>query len=365
LSDKIKKAEPVAKPIEPVKIAKPVSIPTHKVDDKVDDAEDNLIPVAVNANKNDDAYSLDKKSSKFIDFVNDIASSIHNFNSNIGVAKMQVFLGFNKDNKPLFWIPSETPHVIITGSSGSGKTSILHSILAHLSNYSGNDVRYIIIDMKNLLPKLYNTNDIRDNNNKLTLDPFEDDTFNVDKFIRILNKIEHIIENRRKLGAEYNLTNDIEFELCKKDGIETFKNFKRIFLVIDEFPALLAAADVANAQIVVDKLRNIGNIGRAFGVHIVISSNTIVSTSLNVNIQPLIINMGLCYVGVRSSQTVKANINIPPTQKNLQFTANFDCKNSTDTGNTYGNIATIDFDDGKKSFDVYKELLEIIQKKMK
>ena len=69
-------------------------------------------------------------------------------NNDIPLGNLQCLLGESMDGKKVWMNLEDNPHMIIAGTTGSGKSSLLNNIIANLFNY--HDVNLFLIDPKNI-----------------------------------------------------------------------------------------------------------------------------------------------------------------------------------------------------------------------
>lgn len=169
------------------------------------------------------------------------------------------------------------PHMLVAGTTGSGKTIFLHSILVSLLHqYSKDDLELLIIDPKQTdfiqyedLPNLYGGEVVIDAEQALEM-------------LQRLNTIDK--EERTQL-----------LRSCRSRDIDSYneKNphnkMKRIVVVIDEYSDLIQAAEMqGNRKSFEDNLRMLLQRVRNLGIHLIIAtqrpSAQIVTGALKANI---------------------------------------------------------------------------------
>lgn len=190
---------------------------------------------------------------------------------------LDVLAGQKPDSSIDIFDVSKAPHILISGTTGSGKTVFLYSMIVSLiSQHSKDDLEIVIVDPKQTdfhffkgIPQL------RDN--KIITDPEET--------LRMLDEINSIEKERRtQLLIESN-SRDIESYNTKNPS----NRMKRLVVFIDEYADLVKAAEMlgirkdfeARLCMLAQRVRNLG-------IHLVIAtqrpSATIVTTALKANI---------------------------------------------------------------------------------
>jgi hypothetical protein len=306
---------------------------------------------------------------RYLEFKQDILDAVDNYETNLGSAKPKFFLGYGSNVEhadiPLFWTPSDTPHLFLAGGTGSGKTSLLHSVLISMNAYNRENIGWNILEIKQTLPKLYFKN-------KASLPNVDKNEDWVDIVISTIKMYRKRISNLQAIGADFNITNDTEFEMYKQLYLQTkdpaykrFSIYRRFILVLDELPAILAEISRVKGneavQGVLNDLTYIGNLGRSFGVHMLISSNTWTSSNLPANISPILTNSGLLFIGEKGSATMKGDIVVPSRQRKMEFVTNFPISTC---GIKQGKLALIDFKDGVSNYQNYLDLKNTIEKRI-
>ena len=163
----------------------------------------------------------------------------------IGIVKdRSIFAGVNDCNEPLFIDLDSLPHILVAGTTGSGKSVMMNNIICCLLRNS-KDIKptFYMIDTKRVELSLY-----RNIPNCCMVTELED-------AIELLDDICETIDSRYKI---------MEMNSWKKmpDYIS------RIVVVIEEFGDLMSIGKKAAEQYIV----KIARLGRACGVHLIIST---------------------------------------------------------------------------------------------
>lgn len=196
---------------------------------------------------------------------------------NASSGNLDILAGQKPDSNIDILDVSKAPHILISGTTGSGKTVFLYSMIVSLiSKHSKDNLEIVIVDPKQTdfhffkdLPHL------RDN--KIITDPEE-----ALKMLDEINSIEK--EHRTQMLIESN-SRDIESYNAKNPS----NPMKRLVVFIDEYADLVKAAEMlgirkdfeARLCMLAQRVRNLG-------IHLVIAtqrpSASIVTTALKANI---------------------------------------------------------------------------------
>ncbi|MGL5379327.1 FtsK/SpoIIIE domain-containing protein [Clostridium sp.] len=181
-------------------------------------------------------------------------------------------------------------HGLIAGQTGSGKSTLLHTIiLSGVKNYSPDDLNIYLMDFKEGIEfKLYAKYNIP----HIKLIALESQ---VEFGESILEFMVREIQERGKLFKAN------EVENLKGYVQKTGKKIPRILLIIDEFTNLFTTSQGAqitrhNAQL----MNKIINQGRAFGVNVLMASQTIKNTS-DTTLAPETIEQMAVRIGLKCS----------------------------------------------------------------
>ena len=172
---------------------------------------------------------------------------------------------------------SKAPHLLVAGTTGSGKTIFLYSIIVSLlKKYGCKDLQLLIIDPKQTdfiffddLSQLYGGHVITDAEEALEM-------------IRRINEVDK--EERTEL-LKSNKSRDIESYNAKNPG----NRMKRLVVIIDEYADLIQAAEMQGTRKEFEKLLvMLAQRVRNLGIHLVIAtqrpSAQIVTGALKANI---------------------------------------------------------------------------------
>lgn len=148
---------------------------------------------------------------------------------------------------------SKTPHMLVAGATGQGKSYLLYHILF---NFILKDCDVYLIDRKKVLTKLKNIVGLEN----VADDPPEDEDSSI---FKVMKKVEQIMDERERfLNENYGEDFDVSF---------TDEGWKPLILCIDELGALSSEMSTKKSKEFYDILANIIQKGRATGVNVIIS----------------------------------------------------------------------------------------------
>lgn len=162
---------------------------------------------------------------------------------------LQFLLGESDDGKDLWADMSQNPHMIVAGAPGSGKSVLLHNMIANAAKHE--DVTLYLCD-----PKGVEFNHYRDEKtNKLIAGIAS----SYDETLEMLDYLIEEMEDRYKILAEY-----------KKQSIEQFPNtFNKIMFIIDEASDLMLQDRSKQFE---TKLVRLAQKSRAAGIYLVLGT---------------------------------------------------------------------------------------------
>lgn len=191
--------------------------------------------------------------------------------------KLSIIAGQMPDGKFELLDIAKAPHLLVAGTTGSGKTIFLYSIMVSLLEQFGkNEIEFLIVDPKQTdfvffddLPNLYGGRVVTD----------------ADEALEMLNQINEVDkENRMKM-----------IRACKSRDINSYneKNpnnrMKRLVVIIDEYADLIQTAEMqGNRKKFERSLSMLAQKVRSLGIHLIIAtqrpSANIVTGVLKANI---------------------------------------------------------------------------------
>lgn len=161
-----------------------------------------------------------------------------------------IFMGIDNDGYPVVINLNKSPHILVAGTTGSGKSCMINNIICNLLKYSKGQCRFTLIDTKKV--ELSKYKDIENcnvvTNAEQALDVLSD----------ICNKIDYRYDSLNQLGV------------TKIDD-----SFYREIIVIEELNDLM----MASKKSVEKYLVKISQLGRACGIHLILATQRpVVST---------------------------------------------------------------------------------------
>lgn len=164
-------------------------------------------------------------------------------------------LGIASDLTPLALNIASLPHLMVAGASGSGKSSLLHTIVCSLlMRTTPEELRLLLVDLKRTELGRY------DGIPHLVSPPVDE----ADRAIGALENLASEIERREALLAKRGVQ---DLDAYNRVAAE---KLPRILCVVDEFAELMLQSSKRVETAVV----RIGQLGRACGVHLVLATQS-------------------------------------------------------------------------------------------
>lgn len=189
---------------------------------------------------------------------------------------LNVIVGQNAENEIVIEDIAAMPHLLVAGTTGSGKTVFLYSVVVSLMHqYSPDEIQFLIVDPKQTdftffegLPNLYGDHIITDAHEALTM-------------INNINNNDK--EERTQLLRESKCRDIISYNQKHPE-----KKMRRLVVIIDEYADLIAASDNnGNRQEFERTLNMLAQRVRNLGIHLIIAtqrpSAKIVTGSIKAN----------------------------------------------------------------------------------
>lgn len=188
----------------------------------------------------------------------------------VGQMKLPLLLGMNHRGEKCAIDLAEQPHVLIAGSTGSGKSVFETNLIAALSTHkSPDELKLYLVDTKRVDLTLFEK-----------LPHVKETAKDVEDWYLLINGLHHQVQSRNKLFELLSVRNIAEFNK-KKLGLDCQEDvLPYIVLVIDELADLIEKDKEERAKYggkdkdcpepkVIDALKRLIQICRASGVHVI------------------------------------------------------------------------------------------------
>ena len=189
---------------------------------------------------------------------------------------LNVIVGQNAENEIVIEDISTMPHLLVAGTTGSGKTVFLYSVVVSLMHqYSPDEIQFLIIDPKQTdftffddLPNLYGNHVVTD----------------AEESLNLINRInDNDKEERTHLLRESKCRDIISYNQKHPE-----RKMPRIVVIIDEYADLIAASEnIGSRQEFERTLNMLAQRVRNLGIHLIIAtqrpSAKIVTGSIKAN----------------------------------------------------------------------------------
>lgn len=174
-------------------------------------------------------------------------------------SKLCVPLGKNIMGKTMFMEINKTPHLLVAGSTGSGKSSCINSmIVSILMRTKPSEVKMVLIDPKKVEMGMYN-------GAPHLLMPVVTDA---KKASVALQKMVYEMERRYDLFNETSTKNVEDYNRLKDNSGNHAERLPYIVIIIDELADLMLVA----AKEVEDSILRITQLARAAGIHLIVAT---------------------------------------------------------------------------------------------
>lgn len=196
----------------------------------------------------------DKAQTIYVDVPNKRVKTLHYKDAPKGKGKF--FIGMAIDGKPVFSDMEELCHVLIAGTTGSGKSVFLNTLICSLIQAPPSEVRLVMIDPKRV--ELTPYNGIPHLTRPVITEP--------DKAVDALGEAVQEMENRYQTFTECGVKKLSEYN----ESAERFQadEMPRLIIIIDELSDLMIASEGEVETPIV----KIAQKGRAAGIHLVIAT---------------------------------------------------------------------------------------------
>lgn len=178
-------------------------------------------------------------------------------------SKLLVTLGKNIMGKPVYCEINKTPHLLVAGSTGSGKSVCINSIIISiLMRTKPEEVKLVLVDPKKVELSMYNCI-------PHLLTPVVTDPKKANEALkRIVQEMEERYEKFSETGTK-NIAGYNEYiEKHNQKGEGKIPKLPFIVVIIDELADLMLVA----AKEVEDSIMRITQMARAAGIHLIVAT---------------------------------------------------------------------------------------------
>ena len=170
-------------------------------------------------------------------------------------------------NSPVSFIIGDDPaHILLGGKTGSGKSNFLHVLISGLcAKYSPEELQLYLLDYKAGVEFNSYAKPVLPHARLIATQS------DVEFGLTVLRHLESELENRAEL---FKHSDNIKGEF-KYYRFETGQKLPRILLIVDEFQKLFESQDMAISNEIEQILTDLLKRGRAFGIHLLLATQTI------------------------------------------------------------------------------------------
>ena len=170
---------------------------------------------------------------------------------------VNIRIGFDVEYTPHYKSLHSLPHLLMGGTTGSGKSNFLHALITQLLfSYSPSDVRFVLVDFKRVELGMYNG--IPHLVGGKTIDEYDD-------AIQMFQDLIDEMERRYQLFLACGVRNISEYNSGRKDT----DKLTRIIMVIDEYADLVGSEHEKQIERYMQRL---AQKARASGIHLIVST---------------------------------------------------------------------------------------------
>ncbi len=180
-------------------------------------------------------------------------------------SKLLVTLGKSIDNNPVWCEINKTPHLLVAGSTGSGKSVCINSIIVSiLMRAKPEEVKLVLVDPKKVELSMYNG--VPHLLAPVVTDPKKANIALKKIVVEMERRYDTFSESGTKNIAGYNTYVDKKNEVLPDDC--KLKRLPYIVVIIDELADLMLVA----AKEVEDSIMRITQMARAAGIHLIVAT---------------------------------------------------------------------------------------------
>ena len=180
-------------------------------------------------------------------------------------SKLLVTLGKSIDNNPVWCEINKTPHLLVAGSTGSGKSVCINSIIVSiLMRAKPDEVKLVLVDPKKVELSMYNG--VPHLLAPVVTDPKKANIALKKIVVEMERRYDTFSESGTKNIAGYNTYVDKKNEVLPDDC--KLRRLPYIVVIIDELADLMLVA----AKEVEDSIMRITQMARAAGIHLIVAT---------------------------------------------------------------------------------------------
>lgn len=185
--------------------------------------------------------------------------------SSLDGSKLLVTLGKSIDNKPVWCEINKTPHLLVAGSTGSGKSVCINSIIVSiLMRAKPDEVKLVLVDPKKVELSMYNG--VPHLLAPVVTDPKKANIALKKIVVEMERRYDAFSESGTKNIAGYNTYVEKKNETLPES--EKLRKIPYIVVIIDELADLMLVA----AKEVEDSIMRITQMARAAGIHLIVAT---------------------------------------------------------------------------------------------
>jgi S-DNA-T family DNA segregation ATPase FtsK/SpoIIIE len=189
-------------------------------------------------------------------------------------SKLLIALGKTIDGKTYVTDLADLPHLLVAGSTGSGKSVCLNTIITSmLYKSTPAQVKFVLIDPKKLELSLYQK--LRGHHLTTGENLSEEVITTVDNAVAVLKCVEREMEKRYRILARLSVRNVDDFNKLVKKGAPHVEDMDipsepmpYIVVIVDELADLMATG----AREVEEPIARLAQMSRAVGIHLILAT---------------------------------------------------------------------------------------------
>ena len=175
---------------------------------------------------------------------------------------LQIAYGKTIDGKVMTLNLQKMPHLLVAGSTGSGKSVFLNSLICGLiSKYSPMDLKLILFDPKRVEMQAYSN---------LPHMLFPESLKDVDKMVNVFKFLCNLMQDRYKLFNEVSTDVTLIRDIDEYNEAYPAKKIPKIVVIIDEYAQM--CSEKQYIRDIEDCIKQLAQLARAAGIHVVLAT---------------------------------------------------------------------------------------------